>query len=376
MTPVAGLPSVSPEALDFSGHTLFPGLIDSHVHLFMSASCDPVVRARQLDAPFAEIRPVIDRHLRQHLACGVVAVRDGGDRQGHALGFKRLGETENRVPLILRAAGKAWHRPGRYGRLIGRSPGETDTLADAVGRDREGGDHVKIVNSGLNSLVAFGRETRPQFDLPELRAAVATAQRSRRPVMVHANGRHPVAIAVEAGCSSVEHGFFMGRDTLQRMADRGTIWVPTAATMQAYAEHYAGSGPERDVARRNLEHQLAQIDLARRLGVTVALGTDAGSLGVLHGNGVAREIRLLLDAGFSLPEAVRSASLTGARLLNLPDLGLLAPGKAATFVAVAGAPEALPESLEHIAAVYVGGRRMGVHPEMALWGDFGVGHAG
>ncbi|MCJ7830218.1 MAG: hypothetical protein MUP74_02410, partial [Desulfobacterales bacterium] len=68
--------------------------------------------------------------------------------------------------------------------------------------------------------------------------------------------------------------------------------------------------------------------------------------------------------------------LTGARLLNLPDLGLLAPGKAATFVAVPGAPEALPESLARIAAVYVWGRRMGVHPEMALWGDFGVGHAG
>ena len=278
VTARANLSPLPPETVDFSGHTLLPGLIDSHVHLFMSASGDPVLRARQLGAPFAAIRPVIERHLRQHLACGVVAVRDGGDAQGHALRFKGLREPGGRIPVVLRVAGRAWHRTGRYGTLIGRSPGENEALADAVGRDREGGDHVKIVNSGLNSLVAFGRQTRPQFDLPELRAAVATAQSMNRPVMVHANGRQPVRMAVEAGCSSVEHGFFMGHDTLQRMADRGTVWVPTAATMQAYAEHHPGPGSERDVARRNLAHQLAQIQQARRLGVTVALGTDAGSL--------------------------------------------------------------------------------------------------
>ncbi|AQV01094.1 hypothetical protein [Desulfococcus multivorans] len=63
--------------------------------------------------------------------------------------------------------------------------------------------------------------------------------------MVHCNGETPVAIAVEAGCDSVEHGFFMGEENLRRMADMGTVWVPTAVTMKAYARMLPQDAPRR-----------------------------------------------------------------------------------------------------------------------------------
>ena len=72
-------------------------------------------------------------------------------------------------------------------------------------------------------------------------AAVQAAASRGLSVMVHANGEAPVRIAAMAGCRSVEHGFFMGSENLSRMADRGVTWVPTAVTMQAYAEHYRQS---------------------------------------------------------------------------------------------------------------------------------------
>ena len=125
-------------------------------------------------------------------------------------------------PVCVRAAGRAWHREGRYGRLIGRPPAEGLSVAEAIRQDGERGDHLKIVNSGLNSLTEYGRTTAPQFDLAEMSAAVKAAAERGLSVMVHANGEEPVRIAVMSGCRSVEHGFFMGRENLARMAEQGS----------------------------------------------------------------------------------------------------------------------------------------------------------
>jgi imidazolonepropionase-like amidohydrolase len=102
---------------------------------------------------------------------------------------------------------------------------------------------------------------------------------------------------------------------------------------------------------------MEQLQRSRRLNVTVALGTDAGSPGVDHGAAVIREMQLLMAAGYSLAEAVRCASLNGAGLIGA-DFGLLAEGRPATFVVVPGAPSGLPGSLNHVRAVYVAGERV------------------
>ncbi|MCP4687058.1 MAG: amidohydrolase family protein [Desulfobacterales bacterium] len=352
-----GAPGV--EVVDLSHCTVLPGLIDCHVHLFMSGSGDPEVRERQLVAGFDEMRGVISRHLDQHLSHGVVAVRDGGDRDGHALRFKREGLGRTSSPVQFRVAGRAWIKPGRYGRLIGRTPPGGVSLAEAIAGERDPVDHVKVVNSGLNSLKEFGKQTPPQFDADEMKAAAAAAKHRGLGVMVHANGVAPVRVSVAAGCRSVEHGFFMGEENLARMADARVTWVPTAITMKAYSECLKPSGKEADVSRRNLDHQLEQIRMARKRGTPIALGTDAGSLGVHHGAAAARELKLLMEAGLPLTEAVQCATGACARLLGLENSGTLAAGKWATLIAVAGPPENLPDSLARIEAVFIKGVNRG-----------------
>jgi imidazolonepropionase-like amidohydrolase len=117
----------------------------------------------------------------------------------------------------------------------------------------------------------------------------------------------------------------------------------------------AASGLDPDVARRALDHQLEQLARARRSGVAVALGTDAGSPGVHHGKGTAAELRLLIRAGFSIEEAIRCAAANGFALIGAPQ-GVLAPGRPATFVVVPGEPSGLPENLLNVHAVYIDGR--------------------
>jgi imidazolonepropionase-like amidohydrolase len=352
------------DVFDFSTGTVLPCLVDSHVHLFMSGSTAADVRKTQLEAGFAEAQKGIARRIERHAAHGILAVRDGGDRCGHTLRFCRESLSRRFPGFTVRAAGRAWRSPGRYGRLIGGTPEDGRSLADSVAGAVNGIDHVKIVNSGLNSLLSFGKTTSPQFSSAQIAAAVRTAKAAGRTVMVHANGPEPVRTAVEAGCHSVEHGFFMGTDNLHRMAERRTVWVPTAVTMNAYAESLPRGSREADGAARNLDHQLGQIAAARRIGVVVAAGSDAGSLNVHHGSGLVEEMKLLAAAGCRIEEAVRCASAVGARLLGVERVGnRLAPGRPASFVVCPGSPEALPDSLYRIEAVVVDGRKIGNRKE-------------
>jgi len=343
------------EVLDLTGDTILPCLVDSHVHLFMSGTSDLKVRARQLHAPFSEIKKVIARHIAAHLFSGVTAVRDGGDHHAHALRFKEECLYTDKTPFQLQVAGRAWHRPGRYGKLIGRAPAADGLLADAIAGEDAKVDHVKIVNSGLNSLVKFGYHTSPQFTLAEMKAAVKAARLKGLSVMVHANGKIPVEIAVSAGCRSIEHGFFMGKENLKKMAEKDIFWIPTAATMKAYCVHWERVGENPDVARRNLAHQMEQIAAAKELGVSIAAGTDAGSIGVHHGRGLVQELIILKQAGLSIQEAIQCATTNGARLLSLPTPYLLTRGLPASFIVVEGCPAILPESLLSIKKICIKG---------------------
>jgi len=343
---------------DLSRCTILPPFVDCHVHLCMSGSTDLQTRQQQLTADYSALRPRIAEHVHSHFSHGVLAVRDGGDQRGLTLRFKNETAESNKEPITLQAAGRAWHQRGRYGRVIGRPPQGNETLAAALARDNDPVDHIKLINSGLNSLSVFGKETAPQFTLEELKAAGNQARQRGHKVMVHANGRRPVQMALEAGCDSIEHGFFMGRENLRRMAETQTTWVPTACTMQALAGGGlpAAAKIDRGVVEKNLQHQLHQMALAREYGVPIALGTDAGSWGVEHGESVVEELKLLMQAGYSLPEAVQCATANGASLLGIETTGPIARGKPANFIVARATPAMLPRTLSDLAEIYLDGR--------------------
>ncbi len=330
--------------------TILPGLIDCHVHLSMSGKIDRNLRVRQLGNGFEQSGPLIWKRLERCLSLGIMAVRDGGDVGGHALRFVR----ENGYGQVrIKCAGKGWRAPGRYGKIIGRAPVNGSTLAESIQADCAPVDHVKILNSGINSLEEFGRETAPQFDREELEAAFREARNRGRKIMVHANGRRPVECGVAAGCDSIEHGFFMGEENLKRMADRQIFWVPTACTMKALGASLPAGSTQRTTASRMLESQLEQMSRARELGVSVASGTDAGSFGVRHGLALVEELKLLTAAGFSIEETLRCATSSGAALLGLEsELGRIRPGMEASFLVAPGPPAHLPGSLSNPHAVY------------------------
>ncbi len=349
------------DTLDLRDCTALPALVDAHVHLIMEATGDARRREDQLRATYEDRRPLLEANRQRHLDHGITAVRDGGDYGGYALRYRdetrdktrdesRDESTSDHGPgprdLVIRAAGRAWHAPDRYGRFIGRPPAPGTSLADSVAADaaqtRVGADHVKIAQSGVNSLKRFGWTSRPQFPPEELRLAVAAAHDRGRPVMVHANGPAAVASALDAGCDSVEHGYFATLEVLKRAPESGAVWVPTLAPMWALAHSETMDPAARDMALRTLDHQLNQIRGAVSAGVILAAGSDAGSQGVDHGPGLWTELHLLALAGLSTPQVVSAATSVGARLLALPPgMSTLTPGSPASWIAVRSTPDQL-----------------------------------
>lgn len=346
---------------DLSCCTIMPPLIDCHVHLAMSASTDPQIRKQQLRATrYDDCKNRIADHLHSLFSYGVLGVRDGGDHYGHVLRFKNETETEGngKEPVSIKTAGRAWHQKGRYGAFIGSHLAEGKTLETAVAQESELVDHVKLINSGLNSFTEFAKETAAQFSCEEIKSVVKLMEQKGKKVMVHANGRIPVRLALEAGCHSIEHGFFMGEENLKRMADKQITWVPTAFTMKAALDNWdsdTNGRSKKAVIVKNMDNQMEQIAMARQYGVRVVLGTDAGCSGIIHGESVVEELKLLMKAGYSLVEAIRCASHNGAKLLAMKGFGSIAKGRPAHFIVVRATPAMLPGKLSSLEAIYLNG---------------------
>ena len=91
-------------------------------------------------------------------------------------------------------------------------------------------------------------------------------------------------------------------------------------------------------------------------GIAVAMGTDAGNIGTLHGPSVFREMELMQAAGLTPAQILQSATTNGARMLGMEaDLGDVAPGKVADLVILDADPLADVKNLSRIHRVVRGG---------------------
>lgn len=99
------------------------------------------------------------------------------------------------------------------------------------------------------------------------------------------------------------------------------------------------------------EHAFAQA------GGTLLAGEDpTGIGGVLAGFGDQREVELLVEAGFTPLEAIRIATLNGAQYLGDADrVGSLAAGKQADLVVLQGDPSQKIEDIENVEIVFKDG---------------------
>lgn len=331
---------------------LMPGLVEAHAHLFLDGGeRDTAARSAYLKAPRDDMLAVGRENMRRSLAAGVTLVRDAGDK--HGINHQLRDEAAKGGGPRVRSAGLGLRRSKGYGAFMAREIEDVSRLPEVVAGMAETADDIKIILTGIIDFEKGAVIGAPQFDLGACRAIVAAAKARGRKTFAHCSGTEGLDIAVAAGIDSIEHGFFMTRPILERMAERGIAWVPTFSPVafQAHQPQWC-QWPETTVAVLNgiLESHRAHVRLAAELGVPLVCGSDAGSHGVAHGVGLIEEIGLMTAAGLDLGAVLAAASSVPRRLWGA-EPNSIAKGNRAELVALAASPFDDPAALHHARVV-------------------------
>ena len=287
-----------------------PSLVEGHAHLCLDGGVlDTGERSAYMKSDVAAKLDVGRRSLQQSRAAGVGLVRDAGDRWG--VNRVLCEECRGRTGIQVRSAGMGLRRPGRYGSFIGREVADDRAIVAAIHELAEDFDDIKILLTGIIDFDKNAVPGAPQFDDAALGLIVRTARECGRPTLAHCSGLAGLEVAVTAGVESIEHGFFMTRAVLERMAERGIAWVPTFSPVrfqQVEPEHVGWSRETIGNIGAILASHREHVALAHELGVPIVCGSDAGSHGVVHGHGLIDEMTIMLELGIDMESVLKSAT--------------------------------------------------------------------
>lgn len=352
--------------IDLRDSFVLPGLIDSHVHITFengpSAELD-AIKKTAVDNAFDGAM-----YARRTLEAGFTTVADlGGDPDATFALRDAIASGKVQGPRIIAAGFVGAH--GGHGDIHGyrpdvmrlfASPGLCSGADDCQRAVRQavqrGADVIKIASTGgvmSNTAAGVGQQ---MFD-EELTAIVKTAHGLGRRVVCHAHGTDGVNAALRAGVDSIEHGTYIDAESIRMMKANGTYLVPTllagdTVRRQAQTAEWMPANVKKKALAVGGD-MIAAASRARQAGVKFAFGSDTAVSP--HGEN-AREFALMIKAGFTPLDAIRSATVWGAAHNRLADdIGALSPSKAADLIAVKGDPLADVTELERVRFVMKGG---------------------
>ena len=352
--PAAELGSRLGEAV-VTGGTILPGLINSHAHLAWDGIHD---LARQSMDDAAEISAYkCASNMLISLRAGVTTVRDLGMNKTNLFAKQAVAQGIFPGPRLL-VCGEAIIQTGGHTYWCCREASGADEMRRAVREQVRGGADLIKIMACHDTL---------EFTDAELEAVIDESHRHGLPLTAHATYDACIARVAEFGVDCVEHGGSMSDTTIQLLLDKRIPIVTTFAplVMQSVPELARQYGvPEWKIAER----QKAVADPKRyqglvnaaAAGVTIAFGTDAGSPVVGH-NIVAPELAFMVKLGVKRDnyDAIRSATSVAAQVNRLEaKVGVLAPGKLADLIVVAGNPLQELDALNQVQMTFLEGKRM------------------
>ena len=357
-------PQVSPESIgdlafvDAGNRTVMPGLIDCHAHLTWNALASPV--ATLIDERAAPVRLAL-RAAANALAAlerGSTTVRDLGSPNEVIFPLRdAIRDGVCRGPRIV-AAGYVITTPTGHCHYVGQHASDPVAASEAATRQiAAGADVIKVMTSG--GLHTPGSDpTSPQFSLESLRRIVEVAHAAGRRVTGHATCDAAIALAIEAGFDSIQHGTNLEPATARALAQRNVSVTPTLDTRYFLNMHLDDPAiPEviRTRAQATAHGRSVAYRNALEAGVTVTAGTDSGTTFVRHG-ALATEIRLMHEGGLSVRQVLASATWLAAAEVGLPGvIGTLAPGAYADLLVLEADPLQDLSALENVALVIQSG---------------------
>jgi imidazolonepropionase-like amidohydrolase len=336
--------------IDARGKTVMPGLIDAHCHItYGNANSDQDMMANTTPE-FGALRAAWS--CGQVLSAGVTSLSEPNSLHNIGAALRdavKSGMVEG--PNIISAgAGIAPPYATGWGNWMRGYTGVTvvenlDEAVKAVRRQvNEGVDFIKIFGSaeavtGNASLMAGELVA---FSLRELQGMVEEAHRLGRKVAVHARAGQAVADAARAGADWIFHASFTTEAQLEVVAKSGAVVFPTLTLLANMGEwgHTVGvSAHLISLCQTELKAAAKILSQARKLGVPLAIGSEAGFSVTPYGEWHAREMELFVEhLGYSPMEAIVGMTRDNARILGFEKIGVIAQGMAGDVIVVNGDP--------------------------------------
>ncbi|MEQ9270123.1 MAG: amidohydrolase family protein [Haliea sp.] len=332
--------------IDAQGKTIMPGLADMHVHLvggWDGVSVDMLG---------------YQRYLNSLLYAGVTTVLDTGNVMPYII------QMRNEI-----AAGRlTGPRIYSVGALVDGPDPAWPPLAFALSSAAQiPGIVEQLAANGVDAIKAYGG-----LSVPQLRDLVAEGKKTDLPVIVDFWSRTGSYDAA----ATAPHAFAhlpprpLSDEALGVIVSNGIHFQTTLAVKESFAfrrlddlsfvnlplivetsppvfidqlREYAQSPRDADRVQRSTENfnvGMASVPRLQKAGVMLVAGTDAPYPGVMLGEGLHRELELLVEAGLTPLEALQTATLNAARLMgDEGEWGTLAPGQRADVLLINGRPD-------------------------------------
>jgi hypothetical protein len=384
------------KSYDYTGHTVFPGIVGMHNHLYYSASIEEQAGdTGQIAPPGFMVTEIPFSAPRLYLAAGVTTMRTTGSVEPY---------TDLRVKKLIDC-----------GQMPGPKIDVTAPYLEGAGTfiaqlyELNGPDDARrFVNywadTGTTSYKAYMFIKRA-----ELGAAIEAAHARKYKVTGHlcsVTWRE----AIQLGIDDFEHGpvdtdtefvadkkpdecpnsgpaswakkDIAGPEVQDLIRDLTSHHVAVTSTLPVFEASVVGrpplqqrvldamspnarasylarrarvssTSPAASLFKKEMDFELA---FSRAGGLLLAGPDPTGNGGVLPGFGDQREIELLVEAGFTPVEAIQIATENGAKSLGINDrIGTLAPGKQADIVLVKGDPSKNIADIENVDTVFKAG---------------------
>ena len=349
---------------DVTGRWIIPGLVDAHAH----------VTGRWAPASVTDPTERLESDLDIYARYGITTAVSLG------------GEPDAAFPLRAQNASPALSRSRLYvaGQVVSSNTAEAARAAVRANADR-GVDWIKIrVDDNLG--------TAAKMPIEAARAAIEEAHARGLKAAAHIFYLADAKALLGSGIDLIAHSVRdadVDEEALRLLRQRNVCYAPTL-TREVSAFVYARRPSFFDDAffladvfapevgrvtapefQRQMQsstaaarYREALVKAQKNLGVLseadvrIAFGTDAGQAARFPGYFEHLELSLMVEAGLTPEEALRSATGVAAECMGLTDVGTLEAGKWADFLVLRRDPLAGIEGTRALEAVYIAGNRV------------------